>query len=623
VKLFTRHGTIFLFLIILVAHHLGAQEIDVLSNSVCKDPSKKPFLNNIFQQAKSSILRNPDDTCCVDPEDQVLNSPNEIMFTPFKGKIIRYIYVTNLGFERSFVDTSTRITSIATRLASHLHRDSREWVIRNNMFQKEGEILDPYIMADNERYLRTLDYLQDARILVRSTESPDSVDLFVVVRDVFSIKAVLDNDGFSNARVRLSESNFLGMGQRIQGTFMVDPHRSPMFGAGFEYNKNNIGGSFIHLNLAYSQIDQGPSLGFEPEKSIGFSLDRPLFASTAAWAGALKLSKNTAVNVYGQDDSLWENYSYNLFDIWGGYNLSLGAIRQQGASYRNREFLSLRYYQQKFTDGPAYFGERFDPIYNDRKAVLGQLTFFRQNFIKTQYIYGFGITEDVPKGYNMSFTGGWYEQLNLSRPYAGLSVDYFTAKSRGSFCQYYLRAGAFLNGGNALDDAALLLGVSWFSPLYFGESNTKIRLYIRATYARVFDPLTYEPLRINNVYGLRDFGTDSAQGFERISFQTENVFFLRRKILGFRMAPFVYADGALLRGDASPMYNAQFYPGFGGGLRTRNEALIWGTIEFKACIFPRTVVGQPAFKFLIASDLKYRYSTTYIKPPDIIRLNSE
>jgi len=37
---------------------------------------------------------------------------------------------------------------------------------------------------------------------------------------------------------------------------------------------------------------------------------------------------------------------------------------------------------------------------------VGQFTFFRQDFYKTNYIYGFGTTEDVPQGYNVAVTFG-------------------------------------------------------------------------------------------------------------------------------------------------------------------------------------------------------------------------
>lgn len=592
------------------------------SGSCAIKPQKNRFANNILQQAWNSIQKNNGDTCSNDPEAQVLNFPAEAFFTPFAGKVIRHIEISRLGFDRLFSDTSSRITSFAARMALNLHAKTKKWVIRNNLFQKEGSRLDPFIISDNERYLRSLDFLQDARILVRSVPgAPDSVDLLIVTKDLFSIKLVVDNDGFNAGRVRLSENNFLGMGQKIQGTMLYKNTRDPNFGYGFEYSKNNIGGTFIHGNISYNNIDIGRSLGYEPEAATSLILRRPLPSPYDYYAGGLELSTNKALNAYR--DTGFYAYTYNIYDLWGGYNLSLRHILAHDSTNRDRKFLSLRYFQQQFLESPASFQQRFDPVYNNIQAVLAQLTFFKQDFIKTQYIYGFGITEDVPYGYNVSVTGGWWKQRGLERPYAGFVGDYYTAGKNGSFCQYYLRAGSFIDNGQKLDDATLMLGFSRFSRLFFSGTDFKIRQYFRATYARIFNPLTYEPLRINNAFGLRDFGSDSAQGNERISAQTETIFFTRYKPFGFRLAPFAFIDGALLRSAPSSFGKADFYPGFGGGIRFRNENIIFGTIEVKAGIFPRNVPGQATFKFLIASDLKYRYQTTYIHEPDIVRLNSD
>lgn len=593
-----------------------------IDSASCPPPEKKRFASNLLQQAWSSIQRNNDDTCSNDPEAQVLNFPAEAFFTPFAGKTIRHIQVSRLGFDRVLSDTGSRITSLAARAARRFHATTKEWVIRNNLFQKEGGKLDPFIMSDNERYLRTLDFLQDARILVRSVpESPDSVDLLIVTKDLFTIKVVVDNDGFSAGRMRVSEENFLGMGQKIQGTMLFNKNRSPNFGYGLEFSKNNIGGTFVNGTLSFNNIDIGRSLGYEPEAATFLLLRRPLPSPYDYYAGGLEISTNKALDVY--KDTGFFNYTYNIYDLWAGYNLSLKHIMKHDSSIRDRKFLSLRYFQQRFLEGPASFQERFDPVYNDINAVLGQLTFFKQDFIKTQYIYGFGVTEDVPYGYNVSFTGGWWKQRGLERPYAGFVGDYYTSTKNGAFCQYYLRAGTFIEGGRKLTDAALMMGFSRFSRLFFSGTDFKIRQYYRATYSRIFNPITYEPLRINNTYGLRDFGSDSAQGNERISAQTETIFFTSYKPFGFRLAPFVFVDGALLRTVPNSFKQANFYPGFGGGIRVRNENIIFGTIEIKAGFFPRNVPGQASFKFLIASDLRYRYQTTYIHEPDIVRLNTD
>lgn len=580
--------------------------------------ARKHWAHNIFRQAWNSIQKDPND-CDASEDDGVLNARGEEMYKPYEGKYIRYIYIEKFNFERNFQDTSRSIKSLGTRLANSLHSTTRDWVIRNNLYIREGDRLDAYEIADNERYLRTLDYLQDARINILPVRHTDTVDLLVITKDVFSIKADVNNAGIQMINPRLAENNFMGTGHRIFGGVLWDPSRSPIWGYDAGFTLRNLGGSFFNVTADHNTINNGTSIGLEEEVATLLRIERPLISPYSKYAGALEISTNHSINSTNKPDSLFAKYTYQNFDIWGGYNLCLDHVLQEDHTIRDRKFLSLRYFVNHFTDNPVAFESKFDPIYNDKTAVLGSLTFFRQDFIKTQYIYGFGITEDVPYGYNVTVTGGWWKQLNLQRPYAGLNVDYFFAHGDGSFAQYYLRTGSFLNDGK-LQDASLLAGISYFSPIVF-SGDFKIRQYIRATYSQLFNPLTYEPLRINNVYGLRDFGSDSVWGNQRISLQTETSFFTRYKYYGFKIAPFIYADASFIRGADAPFNKGDIYPGIGGGIRARNENLIFGTIELKGIWFPRPVVGNTTFRITLNSGLRYRYNTQYVHAPDIARLN--
>ena len=574
-------------------------------------------MNNIFRQAWNSIQKNPGDTV---EENNVLNAKSEDEYKCLNGRIIRDIRLSQFGFDRNFIDTSRRITSFAARLARTAHRNTRDWVVRNNLFFREGQQMDAFTIADNERYLRTLDFFQDARILVEPVPGDeDSVDILVITKDIFSIKVDIDNNGVSSGKIRVRENNFLGMGQQIGGGIRYDPNRYPSTGYDAQYSKNNIGGSFINGTIAFSNTNAGHNIGLEDEQSYYFNLSRPLPSPYFRVAGGLEASKSHSLNLYRYSDSTFNYYAYNNFDAWIGYNLFLNNILQGDSSNRERKFISLRYFRQKFTDLPQYYQDNYDYIYNSKEAILGQFTFFKQDFVKTQYVYGFGITEDVPYGYNVGIVGGWWQQRDLSRPYAGVNVDFYTAHPEGSFCQYYLRTGGFYHE-KGLQDASVLVGLSYFSKLFF-TGDVKIRQYVRATYTQLFNRITYQPLSIDNSFGLRDFGSDSLYGTQRASLQTETMFFTHFRFQGFKFAPFVYGDIAMLRGEGAAFRKSDVFTGIGGGLRSRNENLILGTIELKVVWFPRTVPGTTAFKVTLNSNIRYKYNTNYVAAPDIARLN--
>ncbi|XZF12752.1 hypothetical protein ACTHGU_13270 [Chitinophagaceae bacterium MMS25-I14] len=577
-------------------------------------------INDIFHQAMNSISRNPGDTI---NEGALLLAKSEASYYKYAGRYVRHIIISQMGFEKKLSDTTKFLQTAGTRIYNNLHVNTRDWVIRHNLFIKEHQEVNPYELADNERYLRSLDFIQDARILVKPVKGHrDSVDLIVVTKDLFSINGSAEASGIQNLKGTLSDANFMGMGQRIQASVLLAQNRSPAFGYDLQYRKQSIARTFITATVGYSNISTGRKAGNEEESAYYLRLDRPLVSPYSHYAGGLEVSHNNSVNVYRKPDSFFYNYSYNVIDAWVGYNFSPRRVLFGGSPLRERDrlFIGLRYLNSHFNDIPFQVGDRFDPVYNSKQAVLGELTFFRQDFFKTQYIYGFGTTEDLPYGYNISLSTGWYKQIELERPYIGVDANRYIASGAGEFYQFFMRAGGFYTSGS-MQDAAILFGGSVFSRLVH-HNETRIRQYFRFSYSRLFNRVTYEPLRINNQFGLNDFGPDSVMGKRRINLYTETVVFTKYKVFGFRMAPFIFGNVAMITPETSTLSQSDFYTGLGGGLRTRNENLIFGTIELRAMYFPRTAYGMKGFRVTLNSNISFRYRSNYVVAPDILQLNA-
>jgi len=583
--------------------------------------TRNKFINNIFQDAVNSLRKGAEDT--VDQEE-VLIEKSEERFKRHEGKIIRYIYVQRFGFERTFTDTANRISYFGTKILNLLHTDTKEFVIRQNLFIKEDTRLNAYQLADNERYLRTLNFIQDARIFTKSVRgSRDSVDIIVITKDLFTITGVVDVSGTNSAKVRLAENNLAGMAQRVQGTMLWENNRNPRSGYEFLYSKSNIGGSFVDGTIMYSQIDGGRSDGSEPEEAISLRFERPLVSPLSHIAGGIEVSYNQSANVYNEPDSLFYNYRYNYYDGWAGYNLGTSRFSEVSdySNKRMRTFVSARYFKADFKNVPLQVGENFDPVYNTREAILGQVTLFKQDFYKLNYIYGFGSTEDVPTGYSISLTAGWHKQLDLERPYAGFQIEHYLVTPRGGFVNASFKIGGFLHD-KTIQDASTLASVNFFTRL-FTANRLKIREYAKFSFTQLNERLTYEPLRLNNTYGLNEFSTDSVYGNKRISIYSETILYTQRKLFGFRFAPFVFGDFSLIAPEGQDFKQSDIYTGIGAGLRTRNENLVLGTIELKAIYFPRTIQDIPSFRVMVSSDLQYRYKTNFVRAPNIIYLNRD
>ena len=565
----------------------------------------------------NSVKKTPD----ANEDDSYLNGKSEDPYVPYQGKIIRHIYVETVNFDRSFKDTSYRDHSLGARIGNRLHISTRKFVIRNNLFIRENTPLNAFMMADNERFIRSLEYIGDARIIIDTIiGNPDSVDVTVYTKDLFSIGGGASSDGLNHINATLYDANLAGMGQRLELSGLYDYNRHPIWGYGGFYRKNNVGHSFIDATVGHSSMISNPFTRAE-ETSDYLTLTRRLVSPYSRFAGALTLSRNRAYNLYGRPDSLFYKYRYNYMDGWAGYSIGINKLTETNNTIRDRRFLAFRYYDRTYQQVPEQTGLRFDPVFNSSRAALGQFTFFRQDYYKTQYIYGFGTTEDLPYGYNLAVTGGWHKQLDRERPYAGLSASQYIATGYGDFIQLYLKTGGFLYKGN-VEDGSFLIGATAYSRIFFWNT-TKIRQYMNLSYTNLYNRVTYAPLYINNYYGLRGFLSDSAYGTRRLSLQLETAFYLKFKVLGFQFAPFPWGDITLITPENQPYSKTQLYSSLGGGIRARNENLVFETIEMRAFFFPIAPNNMRGFKVVTNANIRFRYRSNYITAPDLVQLNTE
>lgn len=553
-------------------------------------------------------------------EDAALNEKAEIPFMPFNGKGIRSVSVRIIGLNRNFADTSAEQNIVNKTLLEKLHRNTRERVIKDNIFFKVKEPLNAYVISDNERYLRSLPFIQDARIFVIPVKGQaDSVDILVITKDLFGITGEINDFSSNRFKGKVGDVNVGGTAQKIFLSTLWEKGRSPALGYELLYGKNNLFHTFVNASASYSSIHSNIDDGSEDERMIYGMLERPLVSQYSRFAGALTLAKNKSTNGYEKPDSLYYRYNYNTFDTWIGYNLGLKRLMSENRR-QDRKFVSIRYFQNHFTEQPYQSSGEYDFRYDNKTAVLAQFTFFRQHFYKTNYIYGFGSPEDLPYGYNVAFTTGWYKQADLKRPYTGIDANRYVYTNRGDFIQYFIRAGSFFYKGT-MNDASLLAGAGMFSRVFY-INNIKLRQYINISYTKLFNRLGLDPLSINNPFGLRYFSSDSAQGDQRISLHTETNSFLNYKILGFKFGPFAFADMSLLTPEDVIFNKTDAYWGLGGGLRTRNEQLVFGTMELRFAWFPRKI-DQNSFKLTFTGNIRFRYNSTYIKAPDIVQVNSD
>ncbi len=579
------------------------------------EPEKdKPSLTQkVSKRVMKLVKQNPGDT--------IVDQKSESGFRQYQGKIIRKITINHIGFERNINDTTKyRVVNTVTRVANSLHVDTKEQVIRNNLFFRANRPLDPYKLADNERYLRDLPFILDARIAVKPVRgNRDQVDVIVYTRDVFSIGGSVSAKSKTSVQYRIYDANLSGWGQRTEYRGVVDYDRAPVFGHQFLYSKNSIKGTLINGTISYTQLNTGVSKGLENENSLYFKLDRPLVSPYTRWAGGLELSRNWSANVFSVPEPDFRSYTYYIKDVWVGYNIGI----KNKAENRNRYFVGLRGSEQTFSHLPLQETGEDTLIYRDERFVLGQFTFYNQNFYRTKYVYGFGRTEDVPYGTRASILFGQTKQRNSVRPYAGAEIERSVFQRSGDFFQYGLRVGGYTRE-KKLEDVVLLASASMFSRLMLWK-GLKIRQAVGGSYTSIFNQHDSFPLRIdNNELGIERFKGDSTTwGTQRLSLNVETVVYIKPTFLGFHFAPFVFVDAASVAPKGEVLIKQKPYFGIGGGVRTRNENLIFGTVELRMFYFPRIPAEADfsKFKITVSSNLRVKFSSSFVKAPAFVTYN--
>lgn len=586
-----------------------------------KDTSKPKSLNDLMRNRKGflakvvkSMMR--DTTEPISPNDL---KRNEVPFLGYQGYIIRNIFVNELPFGIPISDSSKRIVNVLTKLANGLHAVTNASVIRKNLFFQSADTVNAYLLADNVRYLRQLPYIQDVslRVIPVSFYS-DSADIIVFTKDVFSISGSIGSLGLPQSDVEVREDNLGGTGNAVIFHGLVDTDRDKQLGYGLGYIYRNIGGSFMNAEVGYQSFYNAID-GPKEENLYYLNFIRPLENRYMRWTYDFRGSFHATRHMY-DPDSVYQNffeYEYHNLEAWAGYNLNATNFSQDKEDNTLRKIAGLRFVDRKFHQLPLKYQNEYFWRFADLRGIFGSMTFYRQNFYKTKYIYGFGRNEDIPEGLNLTLTAGFSRKENLTRPFLGFNYERSYFNENNNYLSYKIRAEGNLGKG-AIEDVNILGGISYVRHLNELGKGWAQRYFMSLDAAQQVNTVLNEPLYLNSKFGLPEFGNNRVGGTLRATFKVESVFFSPWNVAAFRFAPFIFANTSFF---TPYKMSADLYNSFGAGLRTRNESLIFGTLELRAFYFPEGNFRDKSFRFDISTNIRFKYNPQLVSKPDFIEVN--
>lgn len=591
------------------------------------DSLRRPAIDSFILKRKGLLGKLARNLLSNNPTGDVVTGPvrNDLLFSIYNGRVIRSVTIVGLDFGTAITDTSKTFKSRLTNLANTFHHKTRGYVLRNNLFFKVGDKVSPYLLADNERHLRDQPYLQDARISIRSSDrSFDSVDITIFTKDVLSIGGSFRMHNSTSVSATIREDNLGGWGDRLQGSILYDQRRKEKVGYGAEFIKRNIMGSFIDGSIGYDNFNDAFNSGRDEEVTYYARLIRPLVNPYLRFTYAGEVGYHRTENMYLNDSTYKSDsrYRYFNYDTWLGWNTGaykLGKV--QNESDRTRTLLSVRFFRKQFEEVPGVFYQEYYYDYIDRMAALASLSIFRQDFYKVRYVYGFGRNEDVPEGMDISLTAGWTKTQGRDRPYAGIDFSRFFFTEKEHYFNYTARVGGYFNK-NTIEDFDVLFNLDYFSNLQTLSKKWKQRSFVSAGITLQANKELNEPLFLESQFGLPELrNTKKVYGEIRSTLKAESVFFSPWMLFNFRFAPFVFGNLTLLTPEKQELNKTDLWSSIGGGLRSRNESLIFGTLEFKAFFFPRKNYFGDRWRLEVNSSVKFKYNRQFIKRPELIIAN--
>jgi hypothetical protein len=455
--------------------------------------------------------------------------------------------------------------------------------MRNFLFFEEGDIIDPEKIKDNERYLRQQGIFHDARIvIVPYKDAKDAVDVYVYTQDVWSLLPDGSASGLDNFTIGLEQKNFMGMTHSFKNTIAYngkDPRQRLEFAGRYlipSFRQTYITGQGI-LNL---QRDQ---------KQVNLKAFRPFLTPQMKYAGSIEIGYNnlrlfefTRDSVTGR---LTRNYfwsKYVLFDAWIGRSFKLFFGNDQ-LRERARFVVALRHTRQSFYDRDRSVTDSTNQLFQNTRPTLFSFGYSNRRYQRDLLIYGFGRTEDVPVGDMAAFIFGKDPAELGQRKYIGVKFS----RAR------YIKAGylySLVNVGTYLKDIKTEQGVfstenNYFTPLHSLGRGWYARHFINVKFGWGFNRFQNEYFNISGNEGIQGIYSDELRGTRKLVVGVETVLFSPVNFLGFRVAPFVFANVGWTSFDGQKLLTNVPYQGYGLGFRFRNENLTFNTFQVRLSFY--------------------------------------
>jgi hypothetical protein len=414
-----------------------------------------------------------------------------------------------------------------------LHFRTKEWVIRQELLFKEGDIYDEKLVEESERNLRNLGFL--GKVKIEKIQSDNgSLDILVKTQDQWSTVVAFSGQRvgkYYSIETYFEEHNLLGWGKNLVIGYVKTTEKETRQ---LSFLDGNILGTRLYLNADIYNHSDGHLF------NVIFA--RPFYSLETKYSFGSQYADEEAKIDYYQEGNALFSYRTKKKLFYVELSKSLGEEwKKIFSSFYQLENRHHSFYSSR--DSSQY--AEFLPLNKDLQHFGFSLKLWHPQFEKLSYVDNFGRIEDIDFGFRIQ--GKW--GFGLNDLFSSKKTDIF---SFGFLFPFYLKDNQYL----------------FFSQLTTGEfkslrwekllSQTETRFYWKTPYWQtlVFRGWGILTSRQENSFQLFLDAVNGLRGFEKYRFSGKNelVFNFEDRIFSpWRIL--TVAPGGVLFFDAGYIWN--------------------------------------------------------------------
>lgn len=520
-------------------------------------------------------------------------------FNKYDDKIIEKIQIKALDvFGPSFEDTLKTADNPTERIANKIHTKSNLKTIKKMLLFKVGDPLDPETMFENERIIRDLSYIKDAKILVEEDSLYSSfIKITVLIKDRFSYGISGGVNGTSSGDLKIYNKNIFGRGHAISVKFVGHIKHEPYLGTETYYSINNIAGRFLDIRLGHQNTYR--------REGLTFSLSKPFITQNVKWGYGLESNRMFRTDRISNNDPVLVDEPLNLFEnnIWAGRSFNISTNRKNITEL----VIAGGVNSWDYYDKPVVAEENSHFFANHTLYLLG-ITLSQRRYIQDQLIYSYGITEDIPEGFKHELVFGYDANEFGDRKFLQFTTTNGNLLvNRKGYVFSTLNIGGYFKN-NRFEEGEIYADFNFISKLHTAGTK-KTRSFMDINYTLGIRRYDIETLSLGHDDHIRGFHSSIANGKQRLNIKLEHVVFLPWKFYKFNMAIFGFYDMGIIGSNNNFIFNENYYSGIGLGLRIHNENLVFETFRLRLALYPFPPDDFHLFGALLDEQSKQKFTS--------------